>query len=96
MEVVEEEEEGEGDAVEAVEMEVKEVVAMKLVALGEDEDDVSYYDSQLNMPSFSVLIHAPRLDAGTLCLWLRTFLLRGRCVLLQARVYSLFHNPALQ
>jgi hypothetical protein len=36
-------------------MEVKVVVAMKLVALGEDEDDVSCYD--LNIPSFSVLIH---------------------------------------
>ena len=40
---VEEEEEGEGEAAEVeVEVEVMEEVAMKLVALGEDEDDVSY------------------------------------------------------
>lgn len=39
----EEEEEGEGEAVEVeVGVEVMEEVAMKLVALEEDEDDVSY------------------------------------------------------
>jgi hypothetical protein len=41
MEAGEEEEEAEGEA-EVVEVKVEEVVAMKLVALGEDEDDVSY------------------------------------------------------
>lgn len=37
----EEEEEAEGEEA-AVEVKVEEVVDMKLVALGEDEDDVSY------------------------------------------------------
>lgn len=38
MELAEEEEEGEAEAAEVM---AEEVVAMKLVALGEDEDDVS-------------------------------------------------------
>lgn len=45
MELAEEEEEGEegeGEAEEVVEVVMEEVVAMKLEALGEDEDDVSY------------------------------------------------------
>lgn len=77
----EEEEEGEGEAVEVEVMEV--VVAMKLVALGEDEDDVSYqrFSTQtIYIPSFHFLTHALHLHAATPCLWIHTYMTSSRAL----------------
>lgn len=63
-----EEEEGEG---EAVEVKVEEAVAMKLVALGEDEDDVSYY-LPFRFSSMRRIYMPPSSVSGVTCVFLES------------------------